>query len=41
MVAVAEEDEETVIFDENESIEVELSHVDALGVTVTIGETVL
>ena len=41
VVTVAEEDEETVIFDENESIDVELSHADTLGVTVTIEETVL
>jgi hypothetical protein len=40
-VAIAEGDKETVIVDENESIEVELSHADTLGVTVTIEETVL
>jgi hypothetical protein len=41
VVAVTEEDDESVIFDENESIEVELSHDDTLGVLVTIEETVL
>ena len=41
VVAVAEGDKETVIVDENESSEVELSHDDTLDVLVTIEETVL
>ena len=41
VVAEAEEDEETDICGENESSEVELSHADTLGVTVTLEETVL
>ncbi len=40
-VAIAEEDEETVICGENESSDVELSHDDTLDVLVTIEETVL
>jgi hypothetical protein len=40
VVAVTEEEDENVLFGENESREVELSHDDTLGVTVTMVETV-
>ena len=40
MVVVKEEEEEKVLFGENEKIEVELSHADTLGETVTMVETV-
>ena len=41
VVTVTVEDEESVIFDENEGSDVALSHDDTLGVPVTIEETVL